>query len=580
MIRIILRVINLLKTEKKIIYTLVSMNFIFAVLVLVEPVIYWKIIDTLINFSKQQNYELLYKNILFWVVVGLSIIVVKLFFSIISDRLWHRQLHRNYMNFFNHVLNLSFRFHSNSASWKLVKKITKWWDSIFMVWLEIFRRVLFNIFIIIILAPLMIYFNLKLGLFVVAFWFILGWIAFYLAIKTFKRQDEIEQYYTEISSLFWDAFSNISIVKSFTLINWKIKELKLISKKVLNKQYPILYFWGFLVSLSKIMSIIISIWIIIFWSFLFMKWEITVWELVMFLSFSSILISTIETLMWSLQDTFWRLSSIREYLEIIDTKIEVEDKKWAKDLKNVKWKVEFRDLTFSYDSKREVLKDINITINPWEKIAFVWHTWSWKTTMTNMLFRFYDPQKWQVLIDDVDIKDITQDSLRKNIAAVFQDSSMFNTTILENIKLDNFNATKEEIENVAIKSHSMDFINNLSNWFDTLVWERWIKLSWWEKQRLSIARAFLKDASILVLDEATSALDSETEKYLQSSFEELMKWRTTFIIAHRLSTIRKADRIFVFKRGKIVESGTYRELKNMWGYFKKLIDSQVEGFVE
>lgn len=580
MIRIILRVINLLKTEKKIIYTLVSMNFIFAVLVLVEPVIYWKIIDTLINFSKQQNYELLYKNILFWVVVGLSIIVVKLFFSIISDRLWHRQLHRNYMNFFNHVLNLSFRFHSNSASWKLVKKITKWWDSIFMVWLEIFRRVLFNIFIIIILAPLMIYFNLKLGLFVVAFWFILGWIAFYLAIKTFKRQDEIEQYYTEISSLFWDAFSNISIVKSFTLINWKIKELKLISKKVLNKQYPILYFWGFLVSLSKIMSIIISIWIIIFWSFLFMKWEITVWELVMFLSFSSILISTIETLMWSLQDTFWRLSSIREYLEIIDTKIEVEDKKWAKDLKNVKWKVEFRDLTFSYDSKREVLKDINITINPWEKIAFVWHTWSWKTTMTNMLFRFYDPQKWQVLIDDVDIKDITQDSLRKNIAAVFQDSSMFNTTILENIKLDNFNATKEEIENVAIKSHSMDFINNLSNWFDTLVWERWIKLSWWEKQRLSIARAFLKDAPILVLDEATSALDSETEKYLQSSFEELMKGRTTFIIAHRLSTIRKADRIFVFKRGKIVESGTYRELKNMWGYFKKLIDSQVEGFVE
>ena len=181
---------------------------------------------------------------------------------------------------------------------------------------------------------------------------------------------------------------------------------------------------------------------------------------------------------------------------------------------------------------------------------------------------------------DVDIKDITQDSLRKYIAAVFQDSSMFNTTILENIKLDNFNATKEEIENVAIKSHSIDFINNLSNWFDTLVWERWIKLSWWEKQRLSIARAFLKDAPILVLDEATSALDSETEKYLQSSFEELMKWRTTFIIAHRLSTIRKADRIFVFKRGKIVESGTYRELKNMWVYFKKLIDSQVEGFVE
>lgn len=580
MIKIIFRVIKLLNVEKKIVYTLIFLNFIFAIFVLIEPIIYWKIIDTLISFGVKQDFRLLYENIVFWVVIWLSIIIVKLIFSIVSDRLWHRQLHRNYMNFFSHVLNLSFRFHTNSASWKLVKKITKWWDSMFMVWLEIFRRVLFNIFIIIILVPLMIYFNFKLWLFVIVFWFILWWVAFYLAIKTFKRQDEIEQYYTEISSLFWDAFSNISIVKSFTLINWKLKELKTLSKKVLSKQYPILYFWWLLVSLSKIMSIVISIWIIIFWSFLFMKWEITVWELVMFLSFSAILISTIETLMWSLQDTFWRLSSIREYLEIIDTKIEVEDKKWAKNIKNINWKVEFRDLTFSYDSKREVLKDINLIVNPWEKIAFVWHTWSWKTTMTNMLFRFYDPQKWQVLIDDVDIKDITQDSLRKNIAAVFQDSSMFNTTILENIRLDNFKASKSDIENVALKSHSTDFIANLSNWLDTIVWERWVKLSWWEKQRLSIARAFLKDAPILVLDEATSALDAETEKYLQSSFEELMKGRTTFIIAHRLSTIRKADRIFVFKKWKIVESWTYRELKNMWGYFKKLIDSQIEGFIE
>ena len=348
----------------------------------------------------------------------------------------------------------------------------------------------------------------------------------------------------------------------------------------LKKQYPILTWWWFLLSFWKVVNIIISMWVIFFWSYLYLEWELSLWWVVMFLGFSNILLNSIESLMWSLESLFWKLASIKDFFKILDTEIDIKDSKDAKNLKHVKWNISFENVSFSYDSKRKVMKNINFEVKPWEKIALVWHTWSWKTTITNLLLRFYEPQDWRILIDWHDIKNITQKSLRKNIWVVFQENSMFNTSVLNNIVLDNKNASKKDIERVVKKSHSLEFIKNLSDGFETIVWERWVKLSWWEKQRLAIARAFLKDAPILILDEATSALDAETEKYLQASLEELMKKRTTFIVAHRLSTIRNADRIFVLKSWEIVESWTYNSLIRKKLIFSKLVESQIWGFVD
>ena len=300
----------------------------------------------------------------------------------------------------------------------------------------------------------------------------------------------------------------------------------------------------------------------------------------MFLSFTSLFLFAIDDLTWTLDTMFWRLAWIKDYFKLIDTPVEVQDAVDAKKMRKVKWNVEFKNLTFSYDNKRKVLKNINLKVKSWEKIAFVWHTGSGKTTMTNMLLRFFEPQSWKVLIDDKDISEVTQESLRKNIWLVFQDNSLFNTSIEKNIKFWKKWISRKKIKEISKKSYSDDFISKLSEWLDTLVWERWIKLSGWEKQRLAIARAFLKDAPILVLDEATSALDANTEEHLQKSFRELMKWRTTFIIAHRLSTIRDADRICVFKDGKIIEEGNYKELIKKWWYFSNLVKSQIKWFID
>ena len=383
-----------------------------------------------------------------------------------------------------------------------------------------------------------------------------------------------------MSTHYGDTFSNIQVVKSFSLSWLKSRELKKKTDTRLEKQLPILYWWGGIVSIFAILKIIISIGIIFFGSYLFLNWEVSIGEIVMFLSFSSIFLSSIEDLTWVLEWFFWRLAWIRDYFKILDTELEVQDSKNAGQLSDVKGEVNFKGITFSYDNKRKVLQDINIDIKAGEKVAFVGHTGSGKTTMTNILLRFFEAQEGKVLIDGQDIAEVTQDSLRKNIWVVFQDNSLFNTTIENNIRLDNDDATREDIKHVAENSHASEFISNLSDGLDTVVGERWVKLSGGEKQRLAIARAFLKDAPILVLDEATSALDAETERYLQGSFDELMKGRTTFIIAHRLSTIKKADRIFVFDGGRIIEQGSYQDLVAKKGAFAKLVAAQVEGFIE
>lgn len=582
MFQIIYRVLLLLKNRKKTVLWLVVANFIFAWLVLVEPIFFKKIIDILIGFSDAKNIEFtaITSILILWVAVACFTILIRLSVSILADMMAHDEFNNYVSHFLDKILLLSMRFHLNANSGQLVKKITKWVDGIFDVQLTFFRRVLPSLFTIIILVPLVLYFNVKLGLFVVCIWIISAACTFYLATKTFSAQKEVENSYSDLSWLYGDTFSNIPIVKSFTLDQIKRKELIQLTDKKTSLQYPILKWWWLIVSFSKIVNIVVSIGVISFGSYLFIQWEITIWDIVMFLSFSSLFLAAIEDLTWTLETMFWRLAGIKDYFEIIDSPIEVKDTNNTKNLNMVKWKVEFKNLTFSYDEKRDVLKNINILVEPWQKIAFVWHTGSWKTTMTNMMLRFFEPQTGWVFIDDINIKSVSQASLRENIWVVFQDNSLFNTTILNNIKLGNKKSSRKDIEIVAEKSHSTDFISMLSDGLDTVVWERWVKLSGGEKQRLAIARAFLKDAPILILDEATSALDAETEKYLQDSFDELMKDRTTFIIAHRLSTIRKADIIFVFDKGEIIEQWSYKELLAKKWAFAQLVESQVKWFID
>jgi ATP-binding cassette subfamily B protein len=222
----------------------------------------------------------------------------------------------------------------------------------------------------------------------------------------------------------------------------------------------------------------------------------------------------------------------------------------------------------------------SVTIKPGERVGLVGHSGSGKTTFTRVLLRFSDIQKGQIRIDGQDIADVTQESLRRSIAYVPQESTLFHRTLGENISYGKASATKNEVIQAAKLANAWEFIRQLPQGFETLVGERGIKLSGGQRQRIAIARAILKDAPILLLDEATSALDSESEKLIQASLDNLMKDRTSIVIAHRLSTIAKLDRILVLEKGRIVEDGSHAALIKKNGVYAKLWNHQSGGFIE
>jgi len=272
------------------------------------------------------------------------------------------------------------------------------------------------------------------------------------------------------------------------------------------------------------------------------------------------------------------LSKAKKAYKDLVVPITIVDKPNAPDLIVNKGMIEFKHVVFGYRN-RPVLEDLSLRIKPGERVGIVGASGAGKTTLVNLLMRFYEPKRGQILIDGQDISDVKQDSLRSNIAFIPQDPSMFNRTIGENIGYGKTGSTKAEIRKAAKNASADEFIMSTEKKYNSLVGDKGIKLSGGQRQRIAIARAFLKDAPILVLDEATSALDSETEVAIQESFEKLSKGRTTIAIAHRLSTLRNMDRIIVLDKGVIVEQGTHQQLLRKKGKYYQLWQMQSGGFL-
>ena len=254
------------------------------------------------------------------------------------------------------------------------------------------------------------------------------------------------------------------------------------------------------------------------------------------------------------------LMAMDRVFELLDKEPDITNKKDAKILKGLKKGIEYKNVCFEYNEGKPILKNVSLKIKKGETVAFVGNSGGGKTTMVNLLPRFYDVKSGGVLFDGVDVRDLDIDSLRENIAVVFQDNFLFSGTIRNNIMLGKENATDDEV-NQAVKNACLDeFINSLEKGLDTEIGERGTLLSGGQKQRIAIARAFLKDAQVVILDEATSALDNKSEAVVQKAVDNLMKDRTVFIIAHRLSTVRNADKIAVINYGELVELGSHDEL--------------------
>ncbi len=269
---------------------------------------------------------------------------------------------------------------------------------------------------------------------------------------------------------------------------------------------------------------------------------------------------------WDLQDDYLEhKSGFMLLTEVLDIKSEKNDfkpyKKFPKKLKTIN----FNKLSFSYWNDY-VLKNVNFKINAWEKVALVWKSGSGKSTFVKLIMKQVLTSKWWIFFNDINIKNLKTGEILKKTSVVLQDTDLFNISIRDNILLDRKLTKKEKnklVKKVLKMSYSDDFVNKLPNKEETVIWERGVKLSGWEKQRIWIARALARESDIIIFDEATSALDTRSEKIIQQAMSNIFKWKTAFVIAHRLSTIKNIDRIIVFKNWKIVEDWSFRKLLNL-----------------
>lgn len=314
--------------------------------------------------------------------------------------------------------------------------------------------------------------------------------------------------------------------------------------------------------------------VIIYGGYLTSVGRMTMAELVGFTLYLNLFYGPISALSSLNESANTAIASCQRVFELLDEESEVKELPDAQQLMKMVGKIELRQLDFHYTKGQPVLKEINLTIEPGQTIALVGSTGVGKTTISNLLNRFYDPTGGQILFDDVDLKRLTLSSVRDNISMVLQDTFLFNGTVYENIVYGLKHATEEQAIEAAKAANAHEFISCLEEGYQTVIGERGLRLSGGQKQRLSIARAILRDTPILIMDEATSALDTETEKEIQQALDTISKGRTTVVIAHRLSTIRHADVIVVLDQGEIAELGTHDDLIRQSGVYARLCQNQ------
>lgn len=375
----------------------------------------------------------------------------------------------------------------------------------------------------------------------------------------------------ELNSRLEDSLLGVRVVKAFANEEIEAEKFTQDNRKFLGtKKETYKYMAGFKI-ITCIFDGIMYLVLLIAGGTFMMKGLIEPADLFVYTLYVTTLLATVKRIVEFTEQFQKGMTGIERFTEIIDSDIDIFDDEDAEELTDVKGSIEFKDVSFEYnDTQKEVLDHINLSIKEGEKVALVGPSGGGKTTICNLIPRFYDTTEGSIYLDDKDIKKITLKSLRQNIGIVQQDVYLFAGTVYDNIAYGNPKATREQVIEAAKLAGAHEFISELKDGYDSYVGERGVKLSGGQKQRISIARVFLKNPKILILDEATSALDNESEYLVSKSLERLAKGRTTLTIAHRLTTIQNADRILVLTENGIVEEGNHKELLDKKGVYYQL----------
>ncbi|MBS5018130.1 ABC transporter ATP-binding protein [Eubacterium ventriosum] len=472
---------------------------------------------------------------------------------------------------FGHFQKLSFSFYDDEKVGQLMSRIT---SDLFDI-TELLHHGPENVTISVIkiIGALAILLSINVRLALIAFLLVPFMLVYaYFFNKKMKQAFRVNRIkIAEINAQIEDNLSGIRVVKSFANEDLENKKFKVGNDAFLEaKKNNYKYMGGYNSGLTAFTTMI-NLLVIVSGGLMITKDMISVTDLVTFLLYINIFTDPIKTLIDFTEQFQNGYSGYERFLQILSIEPEIKDSENAVSISNVKGDIKLEDVSFKYnDSSHRVLKHINLEVKAGSYVALVGSSGAGKTTLCNLIPRFYEATSGKITIDGKDIKDIKLKDLRDNIGIVQQDVYLFVGTVYDNIRYGRPDATREEVIAAAKEANAYDFIMSLPNGFETDIGQRGIKLSGGQKQRISIARVFLKNPPILIFDEATSALDNESEKIVQESMEKLAKNRTTMVIAHRLSTIRNAEKILVLTDKGIEEQGTHKELMDKHGIYYDL----------
>ena len=579
-LRLYWRVLALLAADRWVAVGLTFAAFALAGLSFLEPVLFGRVVD-LLSRSERLSHAALWSEafalLALWGAVGLSGIGANVAVALLSDRMAHRNRLVVMGRYFQHVLSLPLSFHGDTQSGRLMKVMLLGSDNLFGLWLSFFREHLVTFIAALVLLPLTMTLNWRLGLLLIVLVILFAIVAAWVIRRTEAAQSAVEQLHTELAGNAQDALANVIVVQSFSRLNSEARLFGDIVRQVLDRQFPVLNWWAVVAVLTRAAATFTVIAIFVLGTILHLNGQATVGEIVSFMGFATLLIARLEGAVGFVSRMVFQTPSLEQFFSVLDARSSVPEKPDAISLDRVEGEVRFEDVAFAYPGGPRILDGIDLVAPPGRTVALVGQTGAGKSTAMALLQRLWDPVAGRITLDGHDLRDITLESLRRNLGVVFQEALLFNRSIRDNLLVGRPDATQQDIERACIMAEAHDFIIRKPQGYDTMVGERGSALSGGQRQRLAIARALLKDPPVLILDEATSALDAATEARVQKALKALMAGRTTFIIAHRLSTVRDADEILVFEGGRVVERGSFDELVRSGGRFADLVRTQLSG---
>ncbi|MFA9422696.1 MAG: ABC transporter ATP-binding protein [Sedimentibacter sp.] len=563
--------------------------FIIVAIELYQPILIGEAIDkflshygssTVTTFPSGVNQQSDIQGVIRISFIYLSTVVVIFFLNyaqaMILAKAGQKIIYTIRMEVYAHLNELSINFFTQNPLGKLVTRVTNDTEALNEMYTSVIVNILKSCFILLGVIITMLTYNVKLSLMTFT-------IIPFIALFTFIFENTSKKIYREIrnkisamNSFISEHISGMKIVQIFAVENEIFNNFKFENEKLRKENIKQLFAFSIYNPTNFLMNITAMSILLWFGGKMVVASSISIGTIVVFQRYISKFFEPIQELAEQLNIVQSAMAASERIFGLLDEEPEIKDGINAVEIKNFKGSIEFKNVWFSYKDDEWILKNVSFKVNPGENVAFVGATGAGKTTIQNLICRYYDIQKGEILIDDINIKDIKVSSLRKNIGQMLQDVFLFSGDIKSNIRLKNENITDTEIINASKYVNAHNFITKLNNQYDEHVIENGAAFSAGQRQLISFARTLAFNPDILILDEATANIDTETEVLIQDALNKLMKGRTTLIVAHRLSTIQNSNKIIVMHKGEIREEGTHQELLSKKGIYYKLYKLQYE----